>query len=80
MPTTPERASSDIFLTRDEIATHTGRKLKSKQIEALRTMGSPFFVNATGHPVVARAAIDGNPKRTEKPKELWVPKVLRHKH
>jgi hypothetical protein len=79
MPATPDRASSNFFLTRHEIATLTGRKLKSKQIEGLRTMGIPFFVNATGHPVVACAAIDGNPKRTEKRKEFWVPKVLRHK-
>lgn len=47
------------FLEQAEIATLTGRKFKSRQIDPLRRMAIPFFVNATGHPVVARAAIYG---------------------
>ncbi|MFZ6747258.1 DUF4224 domain-containing protein [Undibacterium sp. JH2W] len=48
-----------MFLNSDEIATLTGRKVKSKQIEALRAMGLPYRVNATGHPVVTTAAVEG---------------------
>lgn len=50
---------ADMFLNQEEFATLTGRKMKSKQIEALRRMGLPFHVNAVGKPVVARAAIEG---------------------
>lgn len=58
------------FLNSDEIFTLTGRKSKSKQIEALRTMGLPFWVNPIGKPVVATVAIEG---RKEAPIEkAWV--------
>lgn len=50
---------TDMFLTKEEVAILTGRKFKSKQIEALRMMRLPFWVNAIGSPVVARAAIEG---------------------
>lgn len=65
------------FLEPAEIATLTGRKFKSRQIDTLRRMAIPFFVNATGHPVVARAAIDGAKAPAAEPKKPWVPKVLR---
>jgi hypothetical protein len=35
---------SDMFRTKEEVAILTGRKVKSKQIEHLRTMGLPFWV------------------------------------
>lgn len=58
------------FLTSDDIAELTGRKTKSKQIEALRSMGLPFWVNPIGRPVVATVAIEG---RKEAPIEkTWV--------
>lgn len=50
---------SAAFLEPVEIAELTGRKIKSKQIEALRKMGIPFFVNACGKPVVTRTAVEG---------------------
>ena len=50
---------SAVFLEPVEIAELTGRKIKSKQIETLRKMGLPFFVNACGKPVVSRSAIEG---------------------
>lgn len=50
---------SATFLEGWEIAELTGRKIKSKQVEALRRMGMPFFVNASGKPVVVRSAIEG---------------------
>jgi len=63
------------FLDSEEIAELTGRKIKSKQIEALRKMGIPYFVNATGHPVVTRNAIEG--KKEEPQQRKWTPNVLR---
>lgn len=48
-----------MFLTADDLAELTGRKIKSKQIEVLRRMGLPFHVNASGKPVVPVAAIEG---------------------
>jgi hypothetical protein len=65
------------FLDQSEIATLTGRKFKSRQIDTLRRMAIPFFVNATGHPVVARAAIHGLREVEVEQKKAWVPKVLR---
>jgi hypothetical protein len=60
----------DTFLTTEAVVKLTGRRRKSKQIEALRTMGLPFWVNAIGEPVVALAAIEG---RKEAPREkVWV--------
>jgi hypothetical protein len=61
------------FLDREKIAILTGRKTKGHQIDALRRMGIPFFVNATGHPVLARAAIEGKPNTTP-PKRTWAPR------
>lgn len=57
-----------MFLTKEGLVILTGRKLKSLQIEQLRKMGVPFFVNAKGHPVVARAAIEGTTK-ADQPKK-----------
>lgn len=50
---------SDMLLTKDEIAVPTGRKTKSKLIEAFRRMGLPLWVNTLNVPVVARAAVEG---------------------
>lgn len=60
------------FLEAKDIVTLTGRSTKSKQIEALRKMGLPFWVNAIGKPVVSLAAVEG---RKEPPrKATWEPK------
>lgn len=60
----------DTFLTTEALAVLTGRRRKSKQIEQLRTMGLPFWVNAVGEPVVTIAAVEG---RKEAPREkTWV--------
>ncbi len=67
------------FLTPEEIAVLTGRKSKSRQIEALREMGLPFFINGIGHAVVARSTVEGGKSVTEPPKKEWVPYVLRKK-
>ncbi|MGX7005141.1 DUF4224 domain-containing protein [Caballeronia sp. KNU42] len=65
---------ADTFLSGDDLAVLTGRKVKSKQIEALRCMGIAFFVNAAGRPVVARAVIEG--RKEQMPRPAWQPKVL----
>lgn len=67
------------FLTPEEIAVLSGRKSKSRQIEALRAMGVPFFVNGIGHAVVARSVVEGGKGITEPPKKEWVPPGLRKK-
>lgn len=63
------------FLEREEVAALTGRKMKSLQIQQLRRMGIPFHINATGHPVVTRNAVEGKKDDAEKP--VWKPNVLR---
>ena len=71
-------SEADLFLNRDELEVLTGRsKLrKGKQIEWLRSAGIPFRINATGHPIVTRAAIIGikEPARTDS--GGWTPRVL----
>lgn len=65
------------FLEREEIKALTGRSYLKLQIEALKNMGIPFFVNAIGRPVVARSAIEGRSGTAAAPvKKAWVPKVL----
>lgn len=69
---------SGIFLNRDDVRVLTGRAHRDPQIAALKKMGLPFFVNATGWAVVARAAVEGYtqvPVAVE-PKKGWVPRVL----
>ncbi|MCY0915295.1 DUF4224 domain-containing protein [Massilia antarctica] len=65
-----------MFLTNENLFELTGRRTKSKQIEALLRMRLPFWINAIGRPVVAIAAVEG---RNEAPKEKpWVmPRVSR---
>lgn len=61
-----------MFLTADELVELTGRKIKTKQIEALRRMGLPFHVNAVGKPVVATATIEGRKEAApEAPEKIW---------
>jgi hypothetical protein len=62
---------ADMFLTKDEIATLTGRKYTRLQIEQLRKMGIPFWVNALNAPVVARATIEGHREKAVPPKPKW---------
>lgn len=65
--------TDSLFLPKEDIAILTGRKTKSKQIEALRKMGVLFYVNASGHPVVPRSAIEGG-KVAPQPKEWVMPR------
>jgi hypothetical protein len=67
------------FLTPEEIAVLSGRKSKSRQIEALRAMGVPFFINGIGHAVVARSTVEGGKAVVEPPKKDWIPPGMRKK-
>lgn len=69
-------SNQTMFLEPEEIAMLTGRKFKSRQIDALRRMGVAFFVNATGHAVVTRTAIEGKAKTTALKKE-WVSNMMK---
>lgn len=71
---------SATFLEQNEIFELTGRKLKSLQVQALRQMGVPFFINAIGRPVVTRTAIEGKAEQAvPSEKGAWVPPGLRKK-
>ncbi|MFS2007985.1 DUF4224 domain-containing protein [Duganella sp. CT11-25] len=70
-------AAPRTFLTPDEITVLTGRKSKSRQIEALRAMSVPFFVNGIGHAVVARSTVEGGKSVIEPLKKEWIPPGLR---
>ncbi|GGX99025.1 DUF4224 domain-containing protein [Massilia dura] len=60
----------DTFLTPEALERLTGWRRKSKQIEQLRRMGLPFWINGIGAPVVTIAAVEG---RKEAPREnTWV--------
>lgn len=67
-----------MFLSPQELVQLTGRKVRTKQIQALRSMAIPFFVNALGQPVVARVAVEGRtPVASERtPIALWQPRVM----
>jgi hypothetical protein len=71
---------SDVFLCDQDLVILTGRKNKRLQIEALKQMLVPFRVNALGHPVVTRAAIEGREQKAApaEPKR-WEPAVLKRK-
>lgn len=64
-----------MFLTQEDLRTLTGKAQKAKQAEQLRRMGIPFYLNASGHPIVARSAIEGG-RLTEQPKPTWRSTVL----
>jgi hypothetical protein len=69
--------SAPLFLDDTELAVLTGRKLKSRQVEWLRQNGVAFRVNATGHPVVTRAAVEGRADDEKSaPARGWTPKVI----
>jgi hypothetical protein len=66
-----------MFLTEEEIATLTGKKMKSRQVEQLRRMGIAFYVNGGGRPVVCRSAVEGGKPASEVKKARWQPNVLK---
>ncbi|MBS0496298.1 MAG: DUF4224 domain-containing protein [Gammaproteobacteria bacterium] len=65
-----------VFLEKSDVAILTGRKSKTGQIDALRKMGIPFFINACGCAVVTRSAVEGRFDKEEIPDKPWTPAVL----
>lgn len=68
--------AADTFLDADELATLTGRKRASAQIDALRRMGIPYWINAACRPVVARAAVEGHRATQMGLAANWAPAVV----
>lgn len=68
-----------LFLDDAELVQLTGWRLKSRQIRWLKDEGIPFRVNATGHPVVTRAAVEGRREAAPAPQQpttTWTPRVI----
>lgn len=61
-----------LFLTPEEVALLTGRKFKSKQIEALRQMFIPFRINANGR-AITRSSIEGRQNKEIATTKKWQP-------
>ena len=73
---------SETFLSAEEVAELTGiltgRRGKTReqlQVEWLRTSSIPFWTNARGRPIIARAAIEGRQDRAETTQKEWEPTV-----
>lgn len=65
-----------MFLTPEALRALTGCARKTLQIEQLRAMGVPFWINRAGRPVVACSALDGSRAAPEKEPAGWKPAVL----
>jgi hypothetical protein len=65
-----------LFLDDPQLVQLTGRKNKSRQIDWLRQNAITFRVNATGHPVVTRLAIEGRVADAAVVDSGWRPRVL----
>jgi len=65
----------NLFIKPEEIRVLTGFAQKGKQIEQLRRMGIPFFVNAAGRPVVSNHNFQAQPTQRQQEK-VWKPAVL----
>jgi len=68
-----------IFLTPEEVSELTGVRMgragktrEQLQVAWLRTSGIPFWTNARGRPIIARATIEGQ-RATEQPRPKWQP-------
>jgi len=66
----------ETFLNEQELAALTGFKLKSKQVEQLKKMGVPFYVNAAGRAVVVRSVVEGGKAQPAPEKRGWMPRVI----
>lgn len=71
-----------LFLTQEEVCELTGVRVgragktrEQLQVAWLRTAGIPFWTNARGRPIIARATIEGQ-REVEQPRAKWQPKVV----
>lgn len=76
---------SEVFLHPDEIAELTGirggykgKTREQRQIAQLKLQKLPFYVNAAGRPMVARAVIEGRQAPQSEPVASWEPGVMAH--
>lgn len=69
-------SSSELFISREDLITLTGCHHKQAQINVLRQNRIPFFLNASGRPIVTRAAVEGRERTSAEKTEAWQPAVL----
>lgn len=76
-------APSGTFLTPQEIAELTGIRQgkgafnrEQRQVQALRAMKIPHWVNPAGYPKVARAVIEGGGRAAPTPVASWQPGLV----
>jgi hypothetical protein len=62
-----------MFLTDAELRDLTGYAQRSKQVAQLRRQGIPFYLNAAGRPIIARAIIEGGKESSAEPEKTWEP-------
>lgn len=65
-----------LFLDAAELRTLTGSARAAHQIEQLRRMGVPFWINRAGRPIVACSAVEGAGPPADKPASSWQPAAL----
>jgi Domain of unknown function (DUF4224) len=70
------------FLTADDMAELTGirqgkggKTREQRQVDTLRKMKIPHYVNAVGRPIVARAVIEGIGGSIPEPILTWEPRL-----
>jgi hypothetical protein len=70
------------FLTVEEIAELTGcrggvrgKTREQRQVDTLRKMKIPHYVNIVGRPIVARAVIEGAGGQMPPPPMAWEPRL-----
>lgn len=74
----------DMFLTSAEVerltGVHKGRDGKTRfELQAAHLLAQriPFWQDAKGEPIVARAVIEGRQQQAEAQNEEWTPRALR---
>jgi hypothetical protein len=65
--------TKDDFLDDDALRKLTGYKVARLQIDQLRRLGLPFFVNGHGKPVVPRSAVEGSRAKPKQKESAWHP-------
>lgn len=68
-------AAPPLFLDAAELRTLTGCREKTAQMAALRSQGVPFYVNASGRPVVVRSIVEGRAEVDVRP-ATWTPRAV----
>lgn len=77
MPEFRKGPGETMFLDDKELARLTGFARKTRQVQQLRMMGIPFYVNAAGRAVVTRSVVDGSRQEAKKTVGSWSPAALK---